>query len=419
MKCEDARRLIDRTVTGSDAEEAALAAHLAQCPDCRALADTERRIRLAFGAERELRPSRALQTALLAVPSRERRLRRLVPLALPLTGLICVAATLLTWQLLPRLPFGVPQVAQDMPTMTVPASVGDLARKGGLTTTPAPAATVGAKPGTPARAPAEREPARLAIVRRETATQVAVGSGEPLPARTPVGTTAGDAAQAPRPSAIGGGTTASPTPVRSDDDAATPAPPTAPGGGQRDTPRAPPGPTPAATESGSDGRAATVTATRPSPGGTERVPITTAVPTGEPATVTQPATPPRFGTPPSPTPGARRSPTPLPPQPTQPPPTGAPATQRATGTPTQMPQPTATGTLRSAATATSLPTASATTTVTPTVTAGTVVTPTPTATSSRTPTATDSLAAPPTAATSAAVTPPHVRIRRCGYGMMY
>lgn len=83
------------------ADMADLAAHLDVCEACRAALATEQRIALAWAATPAIRPSRALQQALLAVPAHERRRRRLVPLMLPLAMLLCLFGSAVTWLALP------------------------------------------------------------------------------------------------------------------------------------------------------------------------------------------------------------------------------------------------------------------------------------------------------------------------------
>lgn len=112
----------------------AFEAHAAACADCRRRLAVETRLQADLGGPPLLKPSRALQAALLAVPRRERRTRALVPLAaLPAAMVLCAAGSLALWWLVPGLADR--QAGRTLPTAslaiapatpTAPASSGDL-----------------------------------------------------------------------------------------------------------------------------------------------------------------------------------------------------------------------------------------------------------------------------------------------------
>lgn len=98
MDCRRACALLeDGAAPRDEAERAAFAAHLDGCPACRAVAEEEAIVRAALARLPELRPSAALDAALLALPETRRRGLLLAPLTLALTMALCALGT---WGLL-------------------------------------------------------------------------------------------------------------------------------------------------------------------------------------------------------------------------------------------------------------------------------------------------------------------------------
>jgi hypothetical protein len=377
MSCDRFQDDIGRLLAGTAEAgvQAAFEAHLAGCAECRAARASEAQLRAAFATTREIRPSRALQSALLAVPARERRTRALVPLALPTALLICGCGTLAGWLMIPG--GGPGNVAQDS---TTPTSQGS-----------GPAST---DPSTgPGRVTSDRSPTRPA--------GMPVGNGRPADPRAQGALPAGPApTPIARPAAAAGVAT----------QIAMGSGPVAPGpgsrGGRRDSgSRSTPGTTPTDLKALTDGPAAgrQGSPTTPTEPGTEPGILPGPSATVDPSAtrdpgVLPPTVPTETAAPASPSPSrsmftATHTPTPMAratqtPRPTRPPPTSAPApssapTSTVGSTPaapgTVMPPPSPTG-MPAAAT----PTAAMTVTAAASATAST--TPTPTATPTPSPT---------------------------------
>lgn len=362
------------------ADMADLAAHLDVCEACRAALATEQRIALAWAATPAIRPSRALQQALLAVPAHERRRRRLVPLMLPLAMLLCLFGSAVTWLALPFARPGEVAVAtapagrdgagratgtplskgSAHPTPTVSRGDGERAADAAVADTAITGAT---PPHIPRMAP-------VAAPAPGVATQVAIAAPTPVAAIAGTGRRKARAPEVEPPAATGPDPRMDPSPTPADDpNKGLTSPGTPPPAGT-----APPEPT-------SEGR----TPIRPTgtPGGGP--PATTP---GPPMDTPAAPTPTRAGsglptrtpTPPAP---VRPSPTPVPLLPTAPPATGRPPGPTATDSPGAPPS-----------TPTAAPMASPTQVVQPTVQPTPTGSTTPTATGSPTPTGT---VTPPTA----------------------
>jgi hypothetical protein len=187
LTCDAAQALLEPGAAADPAARSALAEHLAGCAGCRALAASEERLRRALAADRTLAPSRALQAALLEVPRRERRRRALVPLLLPLAGLVCAASTALVWLTLPG---GTPPpVAQATPTAAIAAAERESPTRPPDAATPSPAPDATRRPATatPAAAgPLARAATATvpALAMHRTATPIALAQ-LPLPTGAP------------------------------------------------------------------------------------------------------------------------------------------------------------------------------------------------------------------------------------------
>lgn len=135
-------------------ERAAFDAHAAACADCRRRLDVEARLQADLGGPPLLKPSRALQAALLAVPHRERSTRALVPLAaLPAAMVLCAAGSLALWWLLPGLTDH--RAGRTLPTASLavaPATPSAPGSEGGLS----PSLPLRERPGLAERVPTAR-----------------------------------------------------------------------------------------------------------------------------------------------------------------------------------------------------------------------------------------------------------------------
>jgi hypothetical protein len=156
MQCNEARRILAAATAGA-APDAVLAAHLTGCAECRQAAAGLEALERSL-ADSNVRASRALQAALLAVPARERRMRILVPLTVPLAGIACALGAGVIWLML-RLPgsgvASLPPVAAPA-TVAAPASTARIAD--------APHASPSTQPqSSPAPAHATRAPIATAL----------------------------------------------------------------------------------------------------------------------------------------------------------------------------------------------------------------------------------------------------------------
>lgn len=365
--CQDAFGPARRGELGA-ADRAAFEAHLAACPGCRAAWGTETRLHAAWATEgASLAPSRALQAALLAVPTRERRLRALVPLTLPLAMLCCFGGSLAIWFAVPGAPPGT--IAGATPADGAAAAPTGVAGGGGTRQPPRANPAASLAPGVvdrplPGPAGAPRPDPRLAPPPvLPYATQVAVAPVDtsahgrrdrgrvPWPSVTTPGNPSGFAGTAtqgpasPTPEWDPSATTTAVSPGGSRPPFLTPStspvPPT-----QTLVPLVPPTDTP------------TSRPTRPPATPTPAAPTRTAAPG---ATLTSPSTP----GPPAPTSGPSATPE------------SVPSATPARSIPPTAPPPTSTATATPAPSATSLPTSTvtATPTATPTATATPLVTP--------------------------------------------
>ena len=292
-------------------------------------------MRTALSGGRELRPSRQLQAALLAVPRRRRRIRALVPLALPLAALTCTLGILLLWRVNPsglasflaRATVVLPSPGQPVPATptALQAQAGATDRSLGTRAALAPAAESTLRPGPMPGT------TRLAFVPR--GTQPSASSAALPGSGTGSGQRAGDdqgvgASGGPGRPRGGPEATAMPTPNGRSGIAA----PELPKSGTPESATAEPVPT---DTPGIGGRSATpqpgdTPVPGPQPGRPQPQPSSTPGPSPLPAT---PANPPAQPTPAGPT----DSPTAMPPPGVVPAPTGTPkrtATATSTGTPT-------------------------------------------------------------------------------------
>ncbi len=346
MTCEQVQALLEVAQPLAPDQQAAVDAHLPRCAACRAVAETEARLRSAVAATRTIRPSRQLEQALLAVPRRERRRRALIPLLVPLAGMVCLLSTAVLWLAAPDglAPGRARATASAQPAAQRPSTA---AATDGSPFRPAEAmggtATPVARPGVQLVTPPRRA-TQLALRPATTSTLPAVSG-------TPAASSASGSSRAPRPSAtglVGGGAwTATPAPTATDADQGLVAPATPPTATPPGTDPFPSPPLPPA-----------VSPTTPPPGTT---PTPEAGPTMPTPTGRSPATrtvPPATATPlPTRGPGAPTGTRPPPTSPPLPPPTATPgptasATFVVTGTASVTASPTSTPT----ATPTSTPT---------------------------------------------------------------
>ena len=363
-------------------DRARVEAHVAGCPDCDLLVETDRLVSAGLAPERRLAPSRALQQALLEIPRRDRRQRWLAPLMLPLAMAFCALSSWLIWSLGPDLGR---QTALDpggtlaMPTRlevplgtTTPGGPGQAAAPeartatagastgAGLSTSPrarAPLATLAAAfLGRPSRTPTPAG-TRLAIAPGATAEPGGPGAGARRPGADP------SASPRPAPTLEVGIATETPsaTPTAPDPNRVAPGPVESPsptstvGAGDPAQPSPPPAPSPTASSPPGGGLLPTGT---PSP-----LPSPLPPEPGPPAT-SAPVPPPSSTAPSNPTVSPTRAPLPTAAPPTRPPATRAPATATAAPTQTSAP-PTASMTASPTASATITPTLTATPTAMP------------------------------------------------------
>lgn len=359
IPCAQALDAIDAGARLPEAARAALDAHLADCPACRSVAETEARIASAWPAGAALAPSPRLTAALTAVPAADRRRRTwaVVPLA---WGSLAAAAVigLATWlarapaqtALAPAAP--TPGIAATAPAQgrtardaddgradhAASATAGGAAAARRATPTPTgPLAAVAALVRPLLASPTAD--ARLALAPRPRGGRDGGdhrSRGPAAPTAADLTTLGGDASRRPGPAPSvdpGGAKIAERTPGPSAPPAtpdATPGAPTTPEGGRSatpgptDDPSQPPGIVPGATPTPSPPPTGTPSQDLPPPIGTPR-PGPPEVPTQDPG--------------PPPAPGATDTP--------PPPPTATPsATATATATPTATATATATPTTR-------------------------------------------------------------------------
>gem|GEM_PF-6085955 len=309
MNCERARDLLwsGQRTRLTDSERRQLELHLASCSSCSEAGATIERLRTSLAREGRLRPSRSLQAALLDVPRRDEQstARRLVPLALPLAALLCVASSLALWSIAPRL--GPQRTADRSPSQQeAPAPAGAATSRDGF--------------GQPEMAHGRRQPGAAG-------TAEAGHVGTPSVSATPVVGHATQIALAPRPTTdLARGTSSGGSAAGSAGPGAAGAGPTeaSPAGGEpRPGHPSEPRRTPERAATSGDLGAPAATRTSP-PSGDQPLP-TAAI--GNPVPTSTPAA--EGGVPPSPTPRRLLPPTPSSGSATAPPPAPQPTQGRA------------------------------------------------------------------------------------------